>query len=127
MLKVRKLTPLDINYLRKIHDKYFAHEFDFDHLFGHSLGSFVVVDEDDKILVGGQVQAIAEVSIVTDKDYDVEWRRQALLEFLKIAKMTTKTAHMTQLHAFVQDQNWMRHLKKYGFTETKGQALVTNV
>jgi len=123
----RRLNPSDINELKRIHEKFFEKEFSFNDLFGNALSSLVVTDDNDKIIVGGQVVLITEARIITNKDINIEERRRALFAILDHFKMSIASKGFDQLHAFVQDDKWEQHLKKYGFKETKGQALVVNV
>ena len=124
---VRRLNPSDINQLRGIHERFFKEEFDFNDLFGNSLSSLVVTNGDDKIICGGQVVMITEARIVTDKDIKIEERRRALMMILNHFKHSIASKGFDQLHAFVQDEKWIHHLKRYGFKETKGQALVVSI
>lgn len=124
---VRRMNPSDIHALGKIHEKFYESEFSFSDLFGNSLSSLVVTDDDDKIILGGQVRVIAEACIVTDKDVKVEERRRALVNILNHFRQGAGCKGFDQLHAFVQDEKWKRHLIKAGFKPTKGEALVISV
>lgn len=124
---LRRMNPADINELKRIHDKFFSKEFNFNDLFGNSLSSLVVTDDNDKILVGGQIRVITEACIITDKDIKIEERRRALYRVLDAFKFSATSKGFDQLHAFVQDKDWLRHLKRVGFVETKGQSLVLSI
>lgn len=54
-------------------------------------------------------------------------RREALYEMLRVSMGTIKLQNYNQLHAFVQDEVWMGHLKRAGFVETKGKSLILTV
>lgn len=124
---VRRMNPSDINELRRIHEKFFSEEFPFSHLFGNNLSSLVVTDDNDKIICGGQSQVIVEACVVTDKDIRVEERRRALYAILNHFKQGAACKGFDMLHAFVKNEKWEKHLKKAGFTESKGKALVIGV
>lgn len=126
-LRVRGLFDRDIPELGRIHDKFFSGEYSFDELLTNALSSFVITDDKDKIIIGAQVRQIAEVVAVTDKDVEIGIRRQALLRLMNIAAYTCSANKYKQLHAFVQDEKWLRHLEKAGFKKSKGQALVLGV
>ena len=124
---LRKLERNDVEELRIIHEKFFSKEFPFADLFDKSLSSLVVTDDEEKIITGGQVRVIAESVIITNKDYPIKDKREALQEMLRALMFTANLKGFNQLHAFIQDENWERHLKRYGFKKTKGQALVLNL
>lgn len=124
---VRRMSPSDIRILSRIHEKFYAGEFSFGDLFGNSLSSLVVTDDDDKIICGGQTRTIAEACIVTNKDIKISERRRALMSILNHFRQGVGCKGFDQLHAFVQDENWRRHLIKAGFKPTKGEALVIGV
>lgn len=126
-VSLRQLNPSDLAELKRIHGKFYSKEFSFHDLFDNSLSSLVVTDNNDKIIVGGQVRVIAEATIVTDKDVNIELRRKALNRLLNAFKFSIASKGFYQLHAFVQDEVWERHLKRHGFKDTVGKSLVINV
>lgn len=126
-MKVRAINPSDINELKIIHDKFFKNEFEFPDFLNEYLSPFVVIDEEDKIITAGGVRTIAETVLITNKDYLIKHRQSALLRSLRMSSYIAGVNGFNQLHAFIQDKNWLRHLKRVGFTETKGQALVLNL
>lgn len=126
-MKLRCISFDDITQLREIHSKHFKNEFENPNFFDNFLSSFVVTDENNKIITGGGVRTIIEAVIVTDKDVEIQERRMALLEMLKMSAFVGNSNGYKELHAFIQDEDWMRHLKKAGFNETKGRSLVLNI
>lgn len=123
---IRALLKRDLIDVKNIHEKFYSKEFDFSE-FNRFITGFVAIDKFDKIIVAGGVRSIAEAVIVTDKDASVETRIDALNEFLNTAKEVSSEAGYNQLHAFIQDDKWMRHLIKHGFNPTVGKSLVLNV
>lgn len=121
------MNPGDINELKKIHEEFYSDEFSFQDLFGNSLSSLVVTDDNDRIIVGGQARVIAEACVVTNKNIKIEERRRALISILNHFRQGVGCKGFDSLHAFVQDENWKRHLIKIGFKPTKGEALVIGV
>ena len=123
---IRSIMKRDLVQLKDIHEKFYSNEFPISDLAGLAC-AFCVVDEFDRVVTAGGVRTIVEAVIVTDKDVDVEHRRFALLEMMKTATDTTRAMGYDQLHAFVQDEKWQRHLIKYGFKPTIGKSLVTRI
>lgn len=123
-MNIRALEASDIEQIREIHAKHFSHEFNFPDFLHNFLCAFVVDDDQGKIISAGGVRAIAEVVIVTDKDYPIRPRRSALYQILDVSEFISKKADFGELHAFVQGDNWQRHLRRIGFLPTKGKALV---
>lgn len=123
---IRQLQIADLYELRKIHDKFYKNEFEMPDFFDGFLGSFVVVDN-DKIITAGGIRPIAEAVAITNKDLGAEKRREALYKFLEVSSFICNKTGLSQLHAFVQDKNWERHLRKIGFNSCKGDALYLNV
>lgn len=126
-MNIRALRPEDIDQLRNIHSSYFKEQFEFPDFLNNFLCAFVVIDDSDTIISAGGVRAIAESIIITDKSYPIKERRSALYQVLDASCFISKRASFDQLHAFIQDDNWLRHLQKIGFSRTKGQALVLNI
>jgi len=126
-MKLRCINYSDENRLKEIHSKYFDNEFEFPNFYGNFLSSFVVTDDKGEIIVGGGIRPIIEAIIVTDKDIEIDKRRQALIEMLRMSMFGAASRGYKELHAFIQDENWLRHLRKVGFRDTKGKSLVISV
>jgi len=126
-MKLRCINYSDEDRLKEIHSKYFSSEFEFPNFFDNFLSSFVVADENNEIIAGGGIRPIVEAVIITNKDIEIEKRRLALIEILRMSMFATAVREYKELHAFIQDDKWLRHLKKAGFRETKGRSLVLSV
>jgi len=123
---IRAITKRDLTQISEIHSKFHESEFPLSDL-NRFICSFAVVDDEtDKVITAGGIRAISEMIIVTDKDVDIHQRRLALLQMLTAGVQTTRMAGYEQLHAFIQDDKWLRHLIKYGFRPTVGKSLVIN-
>lgn len=120
---IRAFTPDDIERVRDIHEKHYKTEFDYPKFMDNYICAFVV-EIDGSIVSAGGVRNIAEVVLVTNKDKSVAERRAALYQILDASAFIAGRSNHDGLHAFVQDDGWRQHLKKVGFIETKGQALV---
>jgi len=124
---IRALFKRDLDQLKSIHERFYQDEFSLSDL-NRFISSFAVIDDSNgKIITAGGIRSIVETIIVTDKDTPIEKRQEALIDLLQVAKNTTKQAGYTQLHAFVQDAKWMRHLISHGFIPTVGKSLVIGV
>lgn len=116
----------DLQEILDIHSKFYDGEFpieDFQDI--HDLGKFVIRDDEDgSIIVAANVRAIAEIVAITNKDSDVHKRRAALYQLLDASMFSIGSNGFTQLHVFVQDPKWEKHLIRAKFRETKGKMLV---
>lgn len=125
-MNIRAITPEDIREIKKIHEAHFSSEFDFEEFRSHFLGYFVVEDEQGIISAGG-VRTIAENVLVTNLDRSVRDRKLALVNVLQTSMFIASRHGYDQLHAFVQDSEFEKHLHKVGFRGTKGKSLVMDV
>ena len=124
----RSIYPRDLEQIKLIHDKYYKYEFDFEVFASKFLGSFAILEDDDKTIISaGGVRTIAEAVIVTNKDISVAKRRRALFDILQVSSYICTQSGHDQLHAFIEDESWLKHLLKNGFVETKGKSLVLEV
>lgn len=124
---IRALYPRDFDQVKRIHEKFYKNEFDISEFRSKFLGSFVVLDDNEKVICAGGVRTLAEIILVTDKDISAKVRRKALYETLQVSSCICNRSGYSQLHAFVQDESWLRHLTKAGFVTTKGRSLVIGV
>lgn len=127
---IRTMTPDDFDQLKEIHEEHFKKEFDFHDYIGRKfLDKWVVVDDEDKIIVGGGVRLITESIAITDMRRSVRDRQQALHMFLHACSFTSARQGFEGVHAFVMPENeqWIEILRKYGFNDTKGKSLFLQV
>lgn len=118
----RSITTSDINKLAELHKKYYP-EFEATDFINDCFSSFVVVDENDEIILGGGLQNIAEAILVTDKSKNTHQVGDALLMALKFSKAACLMRRIEWLHAFTKDDDYKRHLTYYGFEERESKAL----
>lgn len=122
-MNIRSILTQDIPRLKELHEKFFKEEFDFPDFAKQFLCVFTVTDGDDIIVTGG-VRPIAESVIITNKDYPIKVRREALNNMLQAHQYVASHYGYDGLHAFIQDTKWKEHLIKIGFRATKGQSIV---
>jgi hypothetical protein len=124
---LRSFEQRDTPALERIHKEFYNDEFSLDEFTtGNYLGSFSAVQDQEVILVGG-VRTIAEVVCITDKNLPTRVRREALLDALQASRYVASRAGHSQLHAFIQDEAWLKQLLRHGFSKTAGVSLVTNL
>lgn len=123
---IRSFQDDDFEKLKQIHERFYKDEFSFND-FCHAFINFFVVMEDTEIVCAGGVRAIAESVIMTNQDAKPRIKQRALTQMLQAQLFTCGRAKFTQLHAFVQDRNWERHLIDAGFKSCKGRAVFIEV
>lgn len=124
---IRAVLESDLEKIKEIHRKYYADEFNIPDFNKHFINSFVITDSENNIISAGGIRPILEVVAVTDKDKMVRERVSALNDLLTISAFIAEHDGFDELHCFVQDENWLRQLKKKGFVETKGKSLVFRI
>lgn len=120
---IRALKEEDMEEIKSLHAKYFEKDFEEPDFSKGYLGAFVITDDDGKIVMAGGVRPIAETILVTDKERNPHMLGDALLEALRYSLFTCARFKIEELFAFVKDEHYGRHLRKYGFTEREGKAL----
>ena len=111
----RSMNPSDLAEVRKLHDKYYP-EFNFPD-FMHLLNAFVIEDTEGIIMAGG-VESIANVLLVTDKEQSRIKIGRALVEAQRIALFTAKKFGIKEIVAFVNNDEYAKHLIQHGFSES---------
>lgn len=127
MIKLTALTESDLKMVEELHAKGFAEEFDLPDFSRGFLSAFKVTNAEGQVIAISGVKPIAESIVLTDKEATVRQRTEALIEILQASTYVCKKFDFTQLHCFITDEEYKKHLQKFGFKPTKGQALVRNV
>jgi hypothetical protein len=111
---------------KDIHEKFYKEEFSFPGFGNINFPAFGLVNDSNKLITVGGVRPIAEMILLTDKETSTRARFYALQEALNFGKYLTRAKGLDQLHAFVQEDQWANQLRKYGFVDCIGKALVTD-
>jgi hypothetical protein len=115
----------DWNIIRGIHGKYHADDFPISDFSSANYLSRCIISCDAEPVLAGGVRLITEAVLITDLSKPVRMRRESLIQFLEFCKHTCNINNFNQLHCFpLTSDEWTKHLQKYGFRPTKGQALV---
>lgn len=111
----------------ELHAKGFAEDFDIPDFSRGFFSAFKINDAKGKLIAVSGIRPIAESIVLTDKEASVRQRTEALIEILQASTYVCKKFDFTQLHCFITDDEYEKHLQKFGFARTKGQALVRNM
>lgn len=121
---IKAMDSSDFDKVREIHNKHYEYEFPLGSMFDNALALFTVTDNNGKIITAGGIRTILEGVLVTDKDCSVRERRQALYYILQACMFASGKLGYDQIHAFIQDDSWIKHLERVGFYPTKGKSVV---
>lgn len=113
-MNVRGMKQEDIPKLREIHEKYFS-DLEFPDFMNGFYCGFIVEDENG-VIIGGGLRPAAEILIITDKERDMMSIGRALIEAQKASLYIGHKFGLTELIAFVKDNDaYARHLVRHGF------------
>ena len=116
-MEIHYIESNDVDQIYNIYMNFFSDmEFvDFYHKF-HC--SFKVVNDDisNRIIAVGGIRPLAEAVLLTNKDFSVRDRRDALYKIFEAVKYTAEKLEYTQIHAFAWDEEYIKHLiNRVGF------------
>lgn len=118
---VRHLTLGDLEAIRKVHERDYQ---DMDFALDRSLlNGFVIEDDNGEFILAGGVEPIAEAILVTDKTKSRIKIGKALVEAQRVCMFTCGVFNIRELHAFVTDEQYMKHLIRHGFRERDEKVL----
>lgn len=124
-LRIRLAEFKDLEKLREIHNRYYEREFKFpfDRCGWFSPG-FIIEDCNGNPITFGMFELTAEAILITDKDYSVNERVQALKMLFEVMKQDAREHNVGQFHAVViNEPSWEVWLKRYGFKSSRGNFL----
>ena len=120
---IRAMMPRDLESVKRIHEKYYGEEFNLPDFVTNYLCAFVALDGTGRIVSAGGIRTILESVLVTDKSFNPEVRKAALLEILSASLYFARQTNHDGIHAFIQDEKWASRLIRTGFKDTTGRAL----
>jgi hypothetical protein len=123
---IRSYAPTDLDQLKEIHEKHFKEEFDLPNFLRNYYCAFTV-ENDDRIVTIGGVRPIAEAITCTNKTLHTREKVRALYEILSASAFIAQQNGHSQLHCFVQNEQYAKQLIRNGFRDTKGRSLVMDV
>lgn|SRR5678816_909840 len=126
-MRTRAITADDLYWAQETHRLHYAEEFPFPDIKKFDSAFTISTDEDDSPVIVGGVKAIAEIIIITDKNFPVKDRREALYKTLEASAHLAHLSGFTQIHCAIQDPVYEKHLKKLGFKQVKGSFLYLNI
>jgi hypothetical protein len=109
------MTLDDVGILKELHEKYYS-EFEFPDFFKECFCKFVITDDKGELIIGGGVRTIAETMIVTDLDKSRIKIGKALVEAHRASIFACGRIGVSELHAFVENEEYAKHLVKHGFS-----------
>lgn len=123
-LKIRPLTELDLDRVRRIRDKHYPDEQFPD--FNRLLIGYIIEDESNEMVMAGGVRALGEALLITNKDKSRIKIGKALIEAQRVSLLTTASHGLDEMVAFIDDPEYAFHLIKHGFSE-RGRALSMDI
>jgi|SRR5215472_7772932 len=111
----RKMQPSDVPLIRALHELYYS-EFNFPDFLNY-LNAFVIEDDKGIILAGG-IEAIANTLLVTNQARSRVTIGRALVEAQQIALFTASRFGIKEIVAFVNNDEYAKHLIQHGFSES---------
>jgi len=125
---IRLFQQSDLKAIEVIHNAQYQTEFKLPDFNNNKFLEVVVTENDNgDIISAAGIRFIAEVVAVTNKNEPVKVRREALYKTMQALILLGNKHGIDQLHAFIQDQKWLKHLLRAGFEPCKGNAIFTNI
>lgn len=125
---IRAFSPGDLDWAKDIHYNQYRQDFEYPNFLDKYHYAFTVIDDKtDAIVTAGGIRPIAEIVALTDKDLPERVRVEALYKLLTAIKYAGNELKYDQLHAFIQDREFIHHLLKKDFRVTSGVALVHDI
>ncbi len=88
---------------------------------------FVVTDDFGNVITFGTLEISLEGVVLTDKSYPIDDRRAALYKLLQALNWSASNSGFDMFHCTIQDEKWIKHLKRAGFKQCKGEYLFYKV
>ena len=124
---IRPITKNNYSQLKQIHERFYKDEFEFPDFLTHFINAFLICNKDDEVVSVVGIRNILECVVLTDKSKSSRDKYATLIEGLDAIKVVTSMQGFNEVHAFVQDEHWLRVLNRFGFKSCKGQALVLSI
>lgn len=102
--------------ITELHNKYYSQ---LEHpSFLNMIGSFIIEDDDSKMIMAGIVEKVAEGMLITNVEQGELKIGKALVEAQKHMSLICKVNNIRDLYAFVDNDTYAKHLIQHGFIES---------
>jgi len=110
-MDIQYIESTDADQIYNIYMNFFS-DMEFPDFYRRFHCSFKVIDNDlnNKIIAIGGIRPIAEAVVLTNQDYPVRTRMEALLKIFNGVKYSAEKLDYTQIHAFAYDEEYVKHL-----------------
>jgi len=115
-MKIEYIESSDAAQIYNIYNNYFS-DMEFPDFYNKFHCAFKVVkDGNDRIIAVGGVRPIAEAVVLTNREFSVRDRMDALLHIFAGVQYAAEKLDYNCLHAFAYDEEYVKHLiKRIGF------------
>ena len=121
MLKTREVSSDDYEQIKKLNDAYYP-QFEVPN-FKYIWNGFVIEDETNEMVMAGGVELTGEAMLVSNLTKSRIKLGKALVVAQGACAYTCNRLGVRNLHAFVDNPSYARHLMKHGFEERFTQVL----
>lgn len=129
-MNIRYLQSTDADQIYNIYHNFFS-DMEFPDFYGNFHAVFVVENESNngshnRIIAIGGLKPIAEAVVLTNQDFSVRDRMEALLHILNGVTYAAEKTKYNQIHAFAWEPEYIRHLtERMGFKCLKENRVLT--
>jgi|SRR5215471_3688134 len=120
---IRELRIGDLDKLREIHHKFYEDEFPFPEVKDKFLFAVIIANDAGEIVSFIGARPIVELIAITDRSKPISSRVRGFKSICQALKWAIKKLGYDQVHAFIQDEKWLKCLKKSEFQDCKGKAI----
>jgi hypothetical protein len=124
-MEIRFLADIDAGQISKIHRDYFS-DMEFPNFYNKYHCVYVVVTPENSIICVGGLRPVAEAVVLTNKNFSVRDRRDALLKIFEAVNYSAEKLSYDQIHAFSFDRDYTNHLiMRMGFKCNEENKVLT--
>lgn len=126
---IRPLFETDKDEVDRIYNKHFIH-LEKPNFYNKDVFPcpFIVASSGNRVIVAGGVKTIAEVVVVSDRDFSIKHRLDALIQALGSTITIAKDMKYRQIHVFVShDDSYVSVLQKFGFKLLDAKVLTLDI
>lgn len=126
-MNIRLMRDSDLAIIKDLHDEYYKDSFPFPFNERRQFLDKVIIEDDyNGIILMGTAELGLELVAISNLSLDIKLRREAYYKLMQTI-INGASKNFDTISCSVDDKDWERHIKKFGFIEPRHKIFIKRI